>query len=121
MEMTGERRIPAPRQRVWERLNDPETLKQCIPGCETIEKISDTEFTAKVVAKVGPVKASFSGKVTLTDLDPPARYTITGEGTGGGAGLGQGGATAEPPEEGRETELPHSAPDNVGGELGQNG
>src|SRR5207245_1451744 len=75
MEMTGERRIPAPRQLVWERLNDPETLKQCIPGCETIEKVSDTEFTAKVTAKVGPVKASFSGKVTLTDLDPPAGYT----------------------------------------------
>ena len=87
MEMNGERRIPAPRQLVWERLNDPEILKQCIPGCETIEKVSDTEFTAKVTAKVGPVKASFSGKVTLTDLDPPAGYTITGEGTGGVAGF----------------------------------
>ncbi len=62
MEMTGEFRIPAPRQRVWEGLNDPEILKQCIPGCETIEKISDTEFTAKVVAKVGPVRASFAAR-----------------------------------------------------------
>src|SRR5260370_13480038 len=90
MEMQGERRIPAPRQLVWERLNDPETLKQCIPGCETIEKLSDTEFTAKVVAKVGPVRASFSGKVTLSDLDPPSGYTITAEGTGGVARLPQG-------------------------------
>ena len=72
MEMQGERRIPAPRQIVWERLNDPETLKQCIPGCESIDKVSDTEFTAKVRAKVGPVSARFSGKVTLSDLDPPS-------------------------------------------------
>src|SRR5260370_20234421 len=100
MEMQGERRIPAPRQLVWERLNDPETLKQCIPGCETIEKLSDTEFTAKVVAKVGPVRASFSGKVTLSDLDPPAGYTITGEGTGGVAGLSQGRPKVEAAEEG---------------------
>src|SRR5258708_22016191 len=103
MEMTGERRIPAPRQRVWERLNDPETLKQCIPGCETIEKVSDTEFTAKVVAKVGPVKASFSGKVTLTDLDPPARYTITGEGTGGVRRRFNGPAPADTPRKAERT------------------
>ena len=117
MEMTGERRIPAPRQRVWERLNDPETLKQCIPGCETIEKISDTEFTAKV----GPVKASFSGKVTLTDLDPPARYTITGEGTGGVAGFAKGSATVELAEEGGETVLRYGAQGQVGGKLAQIG
>ena len=80
MEMHGEMRIPAPRAEVWAKLNDPETLKSCIPGCETIEKLSDTEFTAKVVARVGPVKASFLGKVTLTDLNPPSSYTITGEG-----------------------------------------
>ena len=88
----GERRIPAPRQTVWEGLNDPEILKQCIPGCEEIEKLSDTEFTAKVGAKVGPVQANFTGKVTLSDLDPPAGYTITGEGTGGVAGFAKGGA-----------------------------
>src|SRR5579863_10360948 len=111
MEMTGERRIPASRQRVWERLNDPETLKRCIPGCETIEKISDTEFTAKVVAKVGPVKASFSGKVTLSDLDPPSGYTITGEGTGGVAGFAKGGATV----------LRYGASGQVGGKLAQIG
>ena len=89
MEMQGERRIPAPRQLVWEKLNDPEALKQAIPGCETIEKVSDTEFTAKVRAKVGPVSASFSGKVMLTDLDPPNGYTISGEGQGGIAGQGR--------------------------------
>ena len=121
MEMTGERRIPAPRQLVWERLNDPETLKQCIPGCETIEKISDTEFTAKVVARVGPVKASFSGKVTLSDLDPPAGYTITGEGTGGVAGFAKGGAKVTLEEEGGETVLRYSASGQVGGKLAQIG
>src|SRR5216684_905271 len=115
MEMTGERRIPAPRQRVWERLNDPETLKQCIPGCETIEKISDTEFTAKVVARVGPVKASFSGKVTLTDLDPPAGYTISGEGTGGVAGFAKGGAKVTLEEDGGETVLRYGVQAQVGG------
>src|SRR6202030_1608410 len=92
MEMHGEMRIPAPRAAGWAKLNDPETLKNCIPGCETVEKVSDTEFTAKVVARVGPVKASFSGKVTLTDLVPPESYTITGEGTGGVAGFAKGSA-----------------------------
>jgi carbon monoxide dehydrogenase subunit G len=92
MDMTGEYRIPAPRQKVWEALNDPEILRQCIPGCEEIVKLSDVEWTAKVTAKVGPVKAKFGGKVTLSDLDPPNGYTITGEGTGGAAGFAQGGA-----------------------------
>ena len=121
MDMQGERRIPAPRQLVWERLNDPETLKQCIPGCETIEKISDTEFTAKVVARVGPVKASFSGKVTLGDLNPPSGYTITGEGTGGVAGFAKGSATVTLEEEGAETVLRYGAHGQVGGKLAQIG
>jgi uncharacterized protein len=121
MDMQGERRIPAPRQTVWERLNDPETLKQCIPGCETIEKVSDTEFTAKVVAKVGPVKASFSGKVTLTDLDPPSGYTITGEGTGGVAGFAKGSAAVSLVEDGGETVLRYGAQGQVGGKLAQIG
>src|SRR6266478_5041654 len=121
MEMQGERRIPAPRQRVWERPNAPETLKACIPGCESIEKISDTEFTAKVTAKVGPVKASFSGKVTLTDLHPPAGYTITGEGTGGVAGFAKGSATVALEEEGGETVLRYGAQGQVGGKLAQIG
>ncbi len=121
MEMQGERRIPAPRQLVWERLNDAETLKQCIPGCETIEKLSDTEFTAKVVAKVGPVRASFSGKVTLSDLDPPSGYTITGEGTGGVAGFARGSAKVELAEEGGETVMRYGAQGQVGGKLAQIG
>ena len=87
MEITGEYRIPAPRQTVWEALNDPEVLKECIPGCETLEKVSDTEFTARVSTKVGPVKARFSGKVTLMDIDPPNGYRIAGEGQGGVAGF----------------------------------
>ena len=121
MDMQGERRIPAPRQTVWERLNDPETLKQCIPGCETIEKVSDTEFTAKVVAKVGPVRASFAGKVTLSDLDPPSGYTITGEGTGGVAGFAKGGAKVTLDEEGGETVLRYTVQAQVGGKLAQIG
>ena len=121
MDMQGERRIPAPRQLVRERLNDPETLKQCIPGCETIEKVSDTEFTAKVVARVGPVRASFSGKVTLSDLNPPAGYTITGEGTGGVAGFAKGSATVALEEEGGETVLRYGAQGQVGGKLAQIG
>jgi carbon monoxide dehydrogenase subunit G len=121
MEMTGERRIPAPRQRVWERLNDPETLKQCIPGCENIQRVSDTEFTATLKAKVGPVSATFNGKVTLSDLDPPAGYTITGEGTGGVAGFAKGGAKVTLEEEGGETVLRYGAQGQVGGKLAQIG
>lgn len=121
MEMHGERRIPAPRETVWQRLNDPETLKLCIPGCQSIEKLSDTEFTAKVTAKVGPVKANFNGKVTLTDLDPPAGYTISGEGSGGVAGFAKGGAKVELSAEGAETVLRYGVQAQVGGKLAQIG
>ena len=121
MDMTGERRIPAPRQRVWEGLNDPEILKQCIPGCESVEKLSDTEFTAKVVARVGPVRANFAGKVTLSDLAPPSGYTISGEGTGGVAGFAKGGAKVTLDEEGGETVLRYTVQAQVGGKLAQIG
>jgi uncharacterized protein len=121
MEMTGEFRIPAPRERVWQGLNDPEILKQAIPGCQTIEKVSDTEFTAKVVAKVGPVKATFNGKVTLSDLDPPKGYTITGEGTGGVAGFAKGGANVKLDEDGDATVLHYEVQAHVGGKLAQIG
>jgi uncharacterized protein len=121
MDMTGERRIPAPRQRVWEGLNDPEILKRAIPGCQEIEKVSDTEFTAKVRAKVGPVSASFAGKVTLSDLDPPAGYTISGEGTGGVAGFAKGGAKVSLDEDGDETVLRFEVQAQVGGKLAQIG
>ena len=121
MDMTGERRIPASRQKVWEGLNDPEILKQSIPGCETIEKLSDTEFTAKVKARVGPVSANFAGKVTLSDLDPPAGYTISGEGTGGVAGFAKGGAKVTLEEDGGETVLRYTVQAQVGGKLAQIG
>src|SRR5947209_19927832 len=121
MEMHGELRIAAPRQAVWEKLNDAETLKSCIPGAETVDKVSDTEFSARVVAKVGPVKATFNGKVTLSDLDPPAGYTITGEGTGGVAGFAKGSATVALEEDGSETVLRYGVQAQVGGKLAQIG
>ena len=121
MEMTGEFRIPAPRQRVWEGLNDPEVLKQCIPGCQTLEKVSDTEFNGKVVASVGPVRATFGGKVTLSDLDPPQSYTIRGEGSGGVAGFAKGGAKVNLAEDGAATLLSYAVQAQVGGKLAQVG
>ena len=121
MDMTGEYRIPAPRQRVWEALNDPEILKQCIPGCESIEKTTPTDWKAKVTAKVGPVKAGFTGKVSLTDLDPPNGYRITGEGTGGAAGFAKGGATVKLADDGPGTLLTYVVQAQVGGKLAQIG
>jgi uncharacterized protein len=121
MEMTGEYRIPAPRQRVWEGLNDPEVLKSVIPGCQTIEKVSDTEFTAKVLAAVGPVKATFGGKVKLSDLEPPQSYTISGEGSGGVAGFAKGSAKVDLAEEGTQTVLHYAVQAHVGGKLAQIG
>jgi carbon monoxide dehydrogenase subunit G len=123
MDMNGEVRIPAPREAVWRALNDPEILKQSIPGCEEIEKTSDTELTAKVTAKVGPVKARFGGKVTLSNLDPPNGYTITGEGQGGAAGFAKGGAnvTLLPDEGGQGTLLRYEVHAAVGGKLAQIG
>ncbi|HWA41748.1 MAG TPA: carbon monoxide dehydrogenase subunit G [Hypericibacter adhaerens] len=123
MEMTGEYRITAPREAVWRALNDPAVLKQCIPGCEEIEKVSDTEMTAKVVAKVGPVSAKFGGKVTLSDLDPPNGYKITGEGTGGAVGFAKGGADVKlkPDETGQGTILTYTVNAAVGGKLAQIG
>jgi hypothetical protein len=123
MDLTGEYRIPASREAVWKALNDPEILKQAIPGCESIDKISDTEMTAKVTARVGPVKASFTGKVTLSDLDPPNGYKISGEGQGGVAGFAKGGAEVrlKPDESGAGTILTYTATAAVGGKLAQIG
>ena len=117
MEMTGEFRIPAPRQRVWEGLNDPEVLKQCIPGCQTLEKVSDTEFNGRVVASVGPVRATFGGKVTLSDLDPPQSYTISGEGSGGVAGFAKGGAMVKLAEKDGGTLLSEKLQSSVNGTV----
>ena len=95
MEMQGEYRIPARREQVWAALNDPEILKACIPGCETLEQTSDTGFAATVALKVGPVRAKFAGAVELSDIDPPNGYTISGEGKGGAAGFAKGGAKVD--------------------------
>lgn len=123
MDMTGQQTIPAPRETVWEALNDPEVLKACIPGCEEIEKTGDTGFTAKVAAKVGPVKAKFSGAVELKDLNPPVSYTIAGEGKGGAAGFAKGGAKVELEEAdgGAATVLKYEVNASVGGKLAQIG
>ena len=117
MDLTGEYRIPARREKVWAALNDDEILKQCIDGCQELKKESDTEFSARVTAKVGPVKAKFSGKVTLSELDPPNGYTISGEGQGGVAGFAKGGATVKLTEDGADTILNYSAKAEVGGKL----
>ena len=121
MDMTGEYRIPAPRQRVWEALNDPETLKAAIPGCEELSKLSDHELEARVKAKVGPVSATFTGKVTLNDLNPPESYRIAGEGKGGAAGYAKGGAEVNLAEDGSDTILRYTAKADVGGKLAQIG
>ncbi|HYG87713.1 MAG TPA: carbon monoxide dehydrogenase subunit G [Azospirillum sp.] len=121
MDMTGTHRIEAPRERVWAALNDADVLRQCIPGCEEVQKLSDTEFTAKVQAKVGPVSARFNGKVILSDLDPPNGYTIAGEGSGGAAGFGKGGAIVRLTEDDGATVLTYEAHAQVGGKLAQIG
>ena len=95
MTMNGEYELPVPPQTVWEKLNDTATLKACIPGCEQLDKTSDTEFQAVATVKIGPVKAKFKGKVTLSDLDPPNGYKISGQGDGGVAGFAKGGATVK--------------------------
>lgn len=121
MDMTGEYLVPAPKQAVWEALNDPEILKQCIPGCEEVNKTSDTGFDAKVSAKVGPVKAKFAGAVTLSDIDPPNGYTISGEGKGGAAGFAKGGAKVALSEAEGGTLLKYEVNAQVGGKLAQIG
>ncbi|MBM3512487.1 MAG: carbon monoxide dehydrogenase subunit G [Alphaproteobacteria bacterium] len=121
MDMTGEYRIPAPRAAVWAALNDVEVLKAAIPGCETITKLSDTEIEATVVAKVGPVKATFKGAVTLSDIDPPNGYTISGEGKGGVAGFAKGGARVRLKDDADGTLLSYEVTASVGGKLAQIG
>ena len=121
MTMSGEVQLPAPPEVVWAKLNDPEVLKASIPGCESPEKLSDTEFQAVAVTKIGPVKAKFKGKVRLSDLDPPKGYRISGEGDGGVAGFAKGGAvvTLTPAESG--TKLSYQVDAQIGGKLAQLG
>ena len=121
MDIVGEYRIPADKQTVWEALNDPEILRASIPGCESVERHSETELTASVKIRMGPVKATFKGKVTLADLDPPNSYTISGEGEGGVAGFGKGSARVSLADVEGETLLTYSATADVGGKLAQIG
>lgn len=121
MDMKGEYRINASREAVWAGLNDPDVLRQSIPGCELLEKTSDTDFAAQVTAKVGPVKAKFKGAVTLSDLNPPESYRISGEGKGGAAGFAKGGAFVRLTPDGDGTLLSYEVNANVGGKLAQLG
>lgn len=121
MDMNDSQRIEAPREVVWAALNDPDVLKQAIPGCETIEKVGDNELEAKVTLKIGPVKASFTGKVTLSNIDPPNGYTISGEGQGGVAGHARGGADVRLEADGEATILHYTAKAEVGGKIAQLG
>jgi len=121
MEMNGEERIAAPRQLVWEALNDPDVLRECIPGCQSLEMSSDTEMSATVKIKIGPVSATFKGEVTLENINPPESYTIAGEGKGGIAGFAKGGADVKLTEDGAETVLVYDVKAQVGGKLAQLG
>jgi uncharacterized protein len=121
MEMTGEFRIPAPQAEVWAALNDPEILQQAIPGAESVEKNSDTEFAAVAKAKVGPVSAKFKGNVTLSDIDAPNGYKISGEGSGGAAGFAKGSAVVKLAPDGDGTILSYEVHAMVGGKLAQVG
>ena len=121
MKMNGEFRVPTDRETVWRALNDPEVLKECLPGCKEIEKTSDTEMTATLALKVGPVKATFAGGVTLSDLDPPNSYTISGQGQGGAAGFASGEAKVRLVDDGDGTVVHYDVDAKVGGKLAQIG
>ena len=121
MEMTGEYRIPAARETVWEALNDPEVLKACIAGCQSLDRTEEGGFEATVKAKVGPVSATFKGAVRLENVNAPESYTIVGEGKGGAAGFAKGGADVNLVEEGSDTILTYKVNAQVGGKLAQIG
>lgn len=121
MEIKGEYRIGAPRDKVFAALNDPAILQACIPGCESLEKLSDTEMTAKVRLRIGPVSAAFGGKVTLSDIDPPNGYRISGEGQGGVAGFAKGGAVVKLTDDSGVTVLAYEVDAQVGGKIAQVG
>lgn len=117
MKMSGEEVVPASVQAVWNALNDPQVLKQCIPGCESITRTGDNAFSARVVAKVGPVKAGFNGNVQLKDLNPPHSYRIEGKGEGGLAGFASGGANVRLEEVPEGTKLLYDVDAQIGGKL----
>src|ERR1044072_9688062 len=117
MMMAGEVQLPTSRETVWNKLNDAEILKACIPGCEELTKTSDTQFQAVVLQKIGPVTARFKGIVNLTDLDPPNGYKISGQGDGGVAGFAKGGATVALTEKDGGTLLTYNVEAQIGGKL----
>jgi len=121
MQLSDEIRIETSREQVYAALNDPEILKKSIPGCEKIERISETELTATVVTKIGPIKAKFKGQVTLSDLNPPVSYTISGEGAGGSAGFAKGSAKVSLEDDDGATVLHYEVQADVGGKLAQLG
>ncbi len=124
MTMTGAVTLPADKPTVWEKLNDPEVLKACIPGCQTLDRSGENGFTAVAKIKVGPVSATFKGTVELTDLDPPNSYRISGSGEGGIAGFAKGGAKvalSDPPEGETGCVLKYDVEANVGGKIAQLG
>jgi uncharacterized protein len=121
MTMQGSFELPGTREVVWAKLNDPEVLKACIPGCQSLERISETELVASAKIKVGPVSATFKGKVNLTDLDPPNGYKIVGEGEGGIAGFAKGSADVRLTDNGNGTTLTYTVDANVGGKIIQLG
>ena len=121
MTMTGEVQLPASREAVWAMLNEPAVLKSCIPGCESLDKDSDTEFRAVATIKIGPVKARWKGKVRFSDLDPPNSYRISGEGEGGVAGFAKGGATVSLTDKDGGTLLSYDVEAQIGGKLAQLG
>jgi len=121
MDLTGSYTIPAQRSDVWNALNDPNILRECIPGCETLSMLSETEFAATVVAKIGPLKARFAGRVELSEIDPNSSYRIHGEGSGGVAGFAKGGARVHLQGDGDSTVLTYEIEAQIGGKLAQLG
>ena len=121
MEMNGEQIIPLPQQLVWEGLNDPAVLKDCIMGCESLEKVAENEYKVALTAAIGPVKAKFTGKLLLKDVKAPDSYSLAFEGSGGAAGFGKGTAQVSLRADGAGTKLSYSAKASVGGKLAQIG
>ena len=121
MEMTGEQLIPLPQQETWNALNDPDVLKDCIPGCESITRVADDEYDVLMTARVGPVSAKFKGRMTVTESDPPRAYTLNFEGQGGAAGFAKGQASVSLTAQDGGTLLSYTAKANIGGKLAQVG
>lgn len=121
MELLGQRELAAPRQVVWDALNDPATLRECLRGCDRLEKLSDSTFEATIATKVGPIKATFQGSVALSDIEPPSSYTIAFEGKGGAAGFAKGRAKVQLADASGGTLLRYAVDASLGGKLGQMG